>query len=225
MPSSPSKSGQTRRRILDAAVDLFRERGFGETTMRDIAQEAGVATGLAYYYFCAKEDIVLAFYRQAMADMEPLLDEVFDHHRKFDVRLRALIEVKLRYFAPNRRFLGALLGYSADVENPLSPFSPATEEIRSADTAYFARALGESAMKVPEDLRAALPGMLWLYQMGLIFFWLFDRSPQARATHKLVEKSVHILVLLIRLSGLPLMRPARKLVLEIAQLVEEGSRA
>ena len=39
----------TRQKILDAALELFRERGFAEATMREIAARAGVATGLAYY--------------------------------------------------------------------------------------------------------------------------------------------------------------------------------
>ena len=43
-------------RIVDAALQLFRDRGFDQTTMRDIAAEADVATGAAYYYFRSKED-------------------------------------------------------------------------------------------------------------------------------------------------------------------------
>jgi len=48
---SPAKSELTRARILDAAIGLFRSRGFEATTMREIAAEAGVAIGAAYYYF------------------------------------------------------------------------------------------------------------------------------------------------------------------------------
>ncbi len=50
--------------ILQAALELFRERGFEVTTMRNIAQAAKVATGAAYYYFPSKEAIVLAYYDQ-----------------------------------------------------------------------------------------------------------------------------------------------------------------
>ena len=44
-----SKSEETREKILDAALALFREKGFHEATMRQIAEQAGVATGLAYH--------------------------------------------------------------------------------------------------------------------------------------------------------------------------------
>ena len=42
---SIKKSDETRARMLEAALTLFRDRGFESTTMRDIAQQAGVALG------------------------------------------------------------------------------------------------------------------------------------------------------------------------------------
>ena len=56
-----SKSDETRARILTAAMELFRERGFESTTMREIAGKAAVATGAAYYYFDSKDAIVRDF--------------------------------------------------------------------------------------------------------------------------------------------------------------------
>ena len=49
-----------RRQILDAAVACFSRRGIHETTMADIAREAGISTGLAYRYFAGKKEIVAA---------------------------------------------------------------------------------------------------------------------------------------------------------------------
>ena len=71
-----AKSDETRARIMAAAMDLFRRKGFEETTMREIAIEGGVATGAAYYYFDSKDAIVLEFYNQAQHEMEPQLEEV-----------------------------------------------------------------------------------------------------------------------------------------------------
>jgi AcrR family transcriptional regulator len=55
-------SEQTRQQILQTALSLFRERGFEQTTIRDIAAEAGLSLGAAYYYFKSKEAIVGAYY-------------------------------------------------------------------------------------------------------------------------------------------------------------------
>lgn len=47
-----------RRQILDAAVELFLQKGFHGTTTRQIARAAGISIGLLYEYFSTKEDIL-----------------------------------------------------------------------------------------------------------------------------------------------------------------------
>jgi TetR/AcrR family transcriptional regulator, transcriptional repressor for nem operon len=51
---------QRRRDILEAATQLFRERGFDPTTVQAIAGSAGVAAGTVYLYFPSKETILVA---------------------------------------------------------------------------------------------------------------------------------------------------------------------
>ncbi len=53
-------SDQTKDRIVDAAYRTLVKRGYHETSMKDIAAEAGVAPGLAHYYFATKEDLLVA---------------------------------------------------------------------------------------------------------------------------------------------------------------------
>jgi AcrR family transcriptional regulator len=53
-------SDQTKERIVDAAYRTLVKRGYHETSMKDIAAEAGVAPGLAHYYFESKEDLLVA---------------------------------------------------------------------------------------------------------------------------------------------------------------------
>jgi hypothetical protein len=62
-----------------------------------------------------------------------------------------------------------------------------------------------------------LPYLLWLYQMALIMFWLYDRSPDQERTQRLMEKSLSLLVNLLRISSLPLMKPLRKTALELVE--------
>lgn len=215
-PKSVPKAEETRYRILVTALDLFQEKGFEATTMRSIAIQASVATGAAYYYFASKDAIVLAFYRQAAQEMA--VDLELELQKTTDVRERiaGLLGVKLRYFRASRSLLSALAG-KVDPSNPLSPFSEATRDIREQDIALFGRAISGSKLRVPDDLKPILPRLFWLYQMGIILYWINDASDaQAKSTF-LIDKSLQLATKLIQLSGLPLMRPLRRQVVELLQ--------
>src|SRR5450755_149822 len=127
------KAEETRARILTEALSLFRERGFDQTTMRDIARAANVAIGAAYYYFESKEALVMSFYGEASQLMHEQIEQALGRKTDLKARLRVVIDVKFEYFGPNRKFLGALLRHAADPEHPLSPFSAETREIRERD--------------------------------------------------------------------------------------------
>lgn len=206
-------------KILESALELFREQGFDGTSMRDIANRAGVATGLAYYYFESKEAIVLAFYDRAYGELEPMLEEA-QKGKKLDARMEGLITAKFRYFEPNRRFLGALMGHAADPASPLSPFGEPSKAIRESEIGHFARALSETGTSVAADLAPHLPKLLWMYQMGLVLFWMYDRSEKQERTVRLLQASLKMVVLLLKIASLPLMKPARKAVLELVAIVE-----
>ena len=215
----PVKSEVTRSKILAAALTLFREKGFDAATMREIAARAGIATGLAYYYFPAKEDMVAAFYEQANNELQPLLEAVHQEHKEFEKRLCAIVEAKLAYFAPHRKFLGALMGIAADPQHRSSPFATETAAIRQLDFGHFERLLKETGLTVSRDIESLLPRLLWFYQMGLILFWIYDTSENQAKSKTLAVKSAHIVTLLVKASALPFMRPARKAVVEIAELI------
>lgn len=52
------KGAETRRQILLAAANLFREKGYKATTLRDIAERAAMGAGSMYYYFSSKDAIL-----------------------------------------------------------------------------------------------------------------------------------------------------------------------
>lgn len=218
------KAEATFTRILDVALDLFRRQGFEQTTMRGIAAEAGVSLGSAYYYFESKEDLVMAFYERAMEAMAPRMEAALAGATSFEERVASIMAVKFEYFEPSRSFLGALFRHAADPQNRLSPFSESTRHIRERDEMYFAQAIAikSGGIRVPEDLAPFLPKILWLYQMGLILHWIYDRSPDQWRTRALREKSLALLVSSLKLSGFALMKPLRSKIVELIALVEGG---
>ncbi len=63
-----------RRRILEAATELFTEQGFEATTTAAIAKRAGIGAGTLYLYVESKEDLLVAVFRQQVG---PVWDEAF----------------------------------------------------------------------------------------------------------------------------------------------------
>jgi len=216
--AAPTEKGElTRNTILGSALQLFRDKGFEATTMRDVANHAGVALGAAYYYFDSKDAIVMGFYERAQERLAPLLNQSLANAKRLHDRVRAVIQVKFEYFAADRKLMGALSAH-IDPHHPLSPFSKETRSIRDQDIGFFSRAVEEGKVRVPEDLKLHLPRLLWLYQMALILFWVYDSSHEQERTMRLFDKSLAMVVALIKLSSFPLLRPVRKLAINLLEI-------
>ena len=214
------KAEETRERILDAALKLFRERGFDATTMRDIAAAADVATGAAYYYFRSKEELVMAFYVRTADEARDLIPAQLGHNRELGKRIRFIIDTKLEQFAQHRRLMVALVRIGIDPQHPLSPFGEETQTMRDESIEFFRLAITDAKPSVPKDLAAELPRLLWLYLMGVILFWIFDESRGQRKTRVLLDGTLDLVVRLIQISSLPLMGPLRKRLLSIVRAVD-----
>ena len=70
-PSGRRDVGATRQRILDVARALFCSQGYDRTPLRAISDSLGVTKAALYYYFRAKDDLLVAI-------VGPLLDRIDD---------------------------------------------------------------------------------------------------------------------------------------------------
>ena len=67
--SSADLTADTRQRVLDAAEAVFAERGFGGATTREIAERAGIAKRMLFYYFASKEAVYRAVLERVVGGM------------------------------------------------------------------------------------------------------------------------------------------------------------
>ncbi len=216
--SKSLKSDTTREHIYEAAMELFRAQGFTDTTMRQIAEKAQVATGAAYYYFKTKNEIVLRFYKELQAgDQAFVASPDFQKTKSLEERLKMLLGFKLDQLQAHRHFLDGVFRNANDPESPLSPFSEETRDIRESNIANLQKAIEESDTAVDKRLRSRLPRVMWFYQMGIILFWFYDRSPGQLKSRELLDKSLKLILLGIRFFGLPLLGPMRKIALELLE--------
>jgi AcrR family transcriptional regulator len=70
------RTGDTRERIKDVALELFTEQGYEQTSLREIAERLGVTKAALYYHFKSKEEIVQAFIEDRVASNAALIDWV-----------------------------------------------------------------------------------------------------------------------------------------------------
>jgi AcrR family transcriptional regulator len=212
-----SRGENTRAIILETALRLFRERGFEETTMRSIAEEAGVSLGNAYYYFRSKDELVQDFYFRLQESQLAACEGILATEKGLKNRLSGIIRAHLAVATPYQRLFVSLFRIAADPDNELNPFSRATAPVRKLGIARFAEVVNGGQEKVSPDLRAELPYLLWLYHCGIVLFWIYDRSPNFVRTYRLLEVSSEMITNLIGIASMPIMTPVRQGVLRMVE--------
>ncbi|MEU6303403.1 TetR/AcrR family transcriptional regulator [Streptomyces chartreusis] len=213
---TPSKSEQTRALILETAMRLFQERGYDKTTMRAIAQEAGVSVGNAYYYFEGKEHLIQGFYDRIAAEHRAAVREVLARETELEARLAGVLKVWLDIATPYHEFAVQFFKNAADPDSPLSPFSPESEHARLEAIAVHREVLaGATKTKVPDELRDILPELMWLSQMGLVLYWIFDRTEGRERSYGLAERGAKLTARGVSLARFRVLRP---LVREVHEL-------
>jgi AcrR family transcriptional regulator len=89
MPSQAERSAGTRRRILDAARELYVEHGWAATPLDDVARAAGVTKGAVYHHFSDKVALLRALYEdQEQHSIEGFVATAAEHDDALDA-LRA----------------------------------------------------------------------------------------------------------------------------------------
>lgn len=216
------KGEQTRASILNAALEIFHEKGYEETTMRAIAKRAGVSLGNAYYYFSSKEHLIQAFYHRTHEQHLAAI-AVEPKHATLKARLHALMTLKFATLAPYHEFAGELFKTAAHPRSALNPFSSHSDPVRNESIAVFKELVDESNKHIPKDLKEELPYLLWLYHMGVILYWIHDTSKKQVRTYRLIDLTVDLLDRLISLASNPLMRPLRKRALHLIEELREAA--
>jgi len=208
-----ARGEQTRQLILETALRLFRERGYAETTMRAIAKEADVAVGNAYYYFDSKEHLIQGFYDRSQKALRDASVPILANEPDFAARLRGVLHAGIDVNAPYHSFAATFFKTAAEPSSPLSPFSSESSPAREAAIDIFRQVIDGSTAKLDPELRNELPELLWLAWMGVVLFWVHDKSPEQRRTRRLIDGAVPLVDRLVGLSRLRVLRaPLRQLL-------------
>ncbi len=71
---------EKQKEIMDTALQLFLEKGYEKTSIKDITEKMNIATGLFHYYFSSKEDVLIkcAYLNSQMITEELQLETFFE---------------------------------------------------------------------------------------------------------------------------------------------------
>jgi AcrR family transcriptional regulator len=78
--------------VLRAALELFAEQGYANTSVQQIVQAAGVTKGAMYHYFTSKDDLLFAIYERMLSLQKRRLDEITAAGGDTEAVLRAVCE-------------------------------------------------------------------------------------------------------------------------------------
>lgn len=103
------KKKQTRKAILEAALDLFSSRGYEQTSIDQLAQAAGIGKGTVYSYFQTKSEIFLAFCEEQLEFVYQELAARSNPETPLLEQLLTLFMGEFRFVSRNREFGRILL--------------------------------------------------------------------------------------------------------------------
>lgn len=216
--TEPSKRERTRARISAAAVESFVERGYADTTMRLIAERAGVSVGNAYYYFPSKDHLVQVLYERVQREHGSAARAALDGERGVVDRLRIVLETGLQTLQPYRRSAPGFLSAMIAPDSPINPLSTESEAARELTVGLFREAVDGAQHRLPADIAGLLPEALFVGYLALVLRWTYDESPEQEKTTRLLEAGLRMLAMALPFVRMPgLHQAARELLTLIGE--------
>ena len=159
LPLDTSRPDSKRQEILEQAMALFGARGYGRTSMRDIAMAVGMLPGSVYYHFASKEALLSAVYEHAIDQAIAALNEAIAAQRDPWDRLEAAAVAHLRLLVTD----GALAAVVS--ERPNQPGFARAELVQQRDRyeVVFRRLI--AAVPLPPGVK---PGPFRLALLGAL---------------------------------------------------------
>src|SRR5690348_8756871 len=191
--------------------------------MRAIAQRAGVSLGSSYHYFPSKEHLVLEFYRHTHELHAPAIGPMLEREKDLGARLRGVMRAVVVTCEPFHAVAGSIFSTVANPSSPLNPFGPTSKPLRDEVIQLYAEVVSGSNARIPTDVAEQLPLLLWLYQMGILYFWIFDRSPGRLRTLEVIDETCELIVRLLSLANLAILRGSRRRILGLIKSIAEGT--
>ena len=104
IPLTDEEQSRKRHEIFAATVHLFLEKGFTETSMRELAEAAGMGKSSLYDYFKTKDEILIWYFEDELEDMSLMACEIANQSLPAVEKLRQILGRQLELLLENKEF-------------------------------------------------------------------------------------------------------------------------
>jgi AcrR family transcriptional regulator len=193
MRVTAEKKRETQRRIVDGARKLFNDKGFEQTTTRDIAEAAGIAAGTMFNYFPTKEALAMTIVDEALDEAGTEFQRRLRGDETLDEALFAHVAVGLRHLAPHRNYVGEVL------ETALSPFArdsvcAQAQQLRVSHLETVGELISSHGPPTTQAASIMTMHLYWTLYLGVLSFWAADESPNQEDTLVVLDQSMRLFV-------------------------------
>lgn len=172
LTSRQTQKEATRRRVMDAARELFDSQGYQGTTIREIARSAGVSVGSVFTTFASKYDVLSQVMQDRLDGLYAELDRVMPHLRGSTLdRLRTMFAIHFAFEVRHKRLFLAYISATYDWTLPASAM-PMGRNRRLMDIIAECLAKGvaegdvDPAVEQQEIIDLLMGAYVWVYRLA-----------------------------------------------------------
>ena len=195
------KARQTRAHILETALALFAEKGYANTTLREIATAADVSLGLTYRYFARKEELIFTLYQRLAEELQADADNL--PVSPVAERFGRTISGCLARLSPHREALGALFAVGLAPDSETAVLGEASAGVRDTVWHTYHTVIAGASDAPRTRQQSELTTAFYALHLMLVLYWLQDRTPGQSSTRELIAFTRDSLSRLRPLLGLP----------------------
>ncbi len=184
---------RTRERIVDAARKLLDDKGFERATTRDIAIEAGIATGTLFNYFPSKEALALTILGEALEHAESEFQAKRWGGESLAELLFALNASVLRCLSPYRRFASQVIEAQPGPCSMPNALQEPDEALRNY-LEHISELITRHGTNGGQPPTVITLHLYWTLLLGVLSYWAHDPSPQQEDTLVLLDQSLRMFV-------------------------------
>lgn len=102
IPLTEEEQAKRRHEIFHQVVNVFLQKGFQETSMREIAEAAGLGKSTLYDYFKTKDEILVYYFEDQINDLVEEAQKIAMQNKSADNRLRQITQMHMEFLQANK---------------------------------------------------------------------------------------------------------------------------